>query len=48
MINKTSEPVSCSFPVGIRAAPVARLHAPAIDAKEAVEMSAIKDSCAET
>jgi hypothetical protein len=40
LINKTSESVTCSLPAGVSAASVLTLRAPAIDAKDGVEISA--------
>lgn len=38
LINKTPEPFRCALPAGVTAAPCLRLSAPAIDAKEGVEL----------
>lgn len=42
LINKTPDPVSCALPAGRTAAPILSLHAPAIDAKEGVEISPLQ------
>lgn len=43
MINKTSNEVSCNLPSGVHADAILRLHAPAINAKEGVQISAVRE-----
>ena len=44
LINKTPESFQCSLPEGMAAASMLRLHAPAVDAKEGVQISILRDA----